>query len=215
MPGPSISAWAVALIAIAAITQVCDWLEGVIEVARARTSKSIVVSILKLTATVFTLSLLSPTAGATCTDIPQSTPDSSLRDNGDSTITHHASGLMWKQCAEGQTTDAACTGTAARYNWQEALQLVETINSSGGFAGFTDWRLPNINELRSIVEESCYGPAININRFPNTHNGGYWSSSINANDGRYAWFVLGNNGFSASGWRNVADHHVRLVRDTQ
>jgi len=58
-------------------------------------------------------------------------------DNGDSTITDHATGLMWMQddSGEGMT-------------WQEALEYAENKE----FAGYSDWRLPNIKELQSIVD---------------------------------------------------------------
>lgn len=58
-------------------------------------------------------------------------------DNGDGTITDSATGLMWMQddSGEGMT-------------WESALEYAE----SKEFAGYTDWRLPNIKELQSIVD---------------------------------------------------------------
>ncbi|MCI5228088.1 MAG: DUF1566 domain-containing protein, partial [Candidatus Electrothrix sp. AX2] len=97
--------------------------------------------------------------------IPASTPDSQLVDNGDGTVTDSKTGLMWKQCLEGLSGSDCATGSAESFTWQEALQQPGVINHAGGFAGYTDWRLPNINELISIVEEQCYNPAINLNRF--------------------------------------------------
>ena len=45
------------------------------------------------------------------------------------------------------------------------------------FAGHNDWRLPNVNELSSLVEDCTFSPAINTNRFPNTPNSAFWSGS--------------------------------------
>ena len=61
-------------------------------------------------------------------------------DNGDSTITDRASGLMWSK------------GDSARgLNWQEALAWIQTKNAEN-LLGHNDWRLPNAKELQSIVD---------------------------------------------------------------
>lgn len=98
-------------------------------------------------------------------------------DNSDGTITDTKTGLMWKKCMEGFTGNSCDTGAAAAFTWQTALQQPGVVNSGGGFAGQTDWRLPNIKELTSIVEEQCYDPAINLTRFPNTPSSVVWSGS--------------------------------------
>ena len=61
-------------------------------------------------------------------------------DNGDGTITDHATGLMWAQDDSG-----------VGFNWEEALALVEQKNSEN-YMGYSDWRLPNVKELQSIVD---------------------------------------------------------------
>lgn len=122
--------------------------------------------------------------------IPASTPDSQLQDNGDGTVTDRKTGLMWKQCAEGQFGSGCAEGAATEFNmWQNALLRAEEVNNSGGFAGFTDWRVPNIKELASLVEQQCMEPAINLTRFPNTPNNGFGSSSIWAGQIVYFWTV--------------------------
>jgi hypothetical protein len=60
-------------------------------------------------------------------------------DNSDGTITDSATGLMWQKSDDGNT-----------YNWKEALSVAK--NSS--YAGYKDWRIPNIKELQSIVDYS-------------------------------------------------------------
>ncbi|MEZ7860956.1 MAG: DUF1566 domain-containing protein [Aeromonadaceae bacterium] len=126
--------------------------------------------------------------------IPASTPDSQLQDNGDGTVTDLKTGLMWKQCAEGQSgsgcAEDTANDTATEYPmWQNALLRAQEVNTGGGFAGFTDWRVPNIKELASLVEHQCTGPAINLTRFPNTPSSYFGSSSIQAGRSAYFWTV--------------------------
>lgn len=109
--------------------------------------------------------------------IPASTPDSQLVDNGDGTITDLKTGLMWQKCSQGQSSGDCSVGSAEAFTWQQALQRAQTVNSSGGFAGHVDWRLPNIKELVTLVERQCMHPAINLTRFPNTPEAFYWSST--------------------------------------
>lgn len=153
-----------------------------------------------------------------------STPNGQLIDNGDGTITDLATSLMWIQCSEGQTYgDPLCNGDLVKSDWATALSSPSVLNANGGFGGFsedtnyTDWRLPNVKELRSLVEEACVNPSINIERFPETDNTRYWTSttSINAPDGETpsgSWGVSFLDGVSEVTSRGEM-HAVRLVRD--
>ncbi len=100
------------------------------------------------------------------------TPTSDFTDNGDGTVTHQQTGLTWMRCSLGQTwTGTDCSGTALTYTYATAKK--QTAN----FAGYSDWRLPNIAELQTIVERDNVAPAINTELFPNTPNNAFWSSS--------------------------------------
>lgn len=102
--------------------------------------------------------------------IPATTPTSRFSRNDNGTVVDKNTGLMWKTCREGQTWNNpahSCELVAADYGWTESLQLVVTLNKQGGFAGHTDWRLPNIKELLTLVERQCAEPAINMAVFPN------------------------------------------------
>ncbi len=152
--------------------------------------------------------------------IPPTVPDSRYKDNNNddnSTVIDLWTGLMWQRCVLGLSGDDCATGTAATFTWDEALQQAEAINASGGFAGYNDWRLPNLKELYSLVENACLNPAINIRFFPNTPPLSHWSSSPYPNDeyGQYyTWFVDFAWGFSSYGGfrNNNGASHVRLVR---
>ena len=138
-----------------------------------------------------------------------SAPDSRYVDNGDGTVTDTRTLLMWKQCAEGLSGAGCATGTAGTYAWQQALARAQTVDGSG-FAGHSDWRLPNREELWSLVEVKCYGPAINATLFPNTP-GAFWSSSPYESATTKAWGVDFGYGYNVLYDKSSADY-VRLVR---
>ena len=146
--------------------------------------------------------------------IAASTPTSDFVDNSNGTVTHTKTGLMWKQCPEGLLFSsrpvAGCVSihsTAFRSTWQGALQHVQALNQAGGFAGFTDWRVPNIKELASIIETRCVNPAVNATIFPGTAinaigsarqviSNWYWSASPVSYSPTEAWlldFSTGSN----------------------
>ncbi len=162
---------------------------------------------------------ISGLAVQTCySEIIQTTPDSHFTVHNDGTVTDLQTGLMWKQCNEGQS-GSNCSGTSLKFTWQEALQQAETLNAGAGFAGYTDWRLPNIKELASIVELSCQSPSINETVFPNTPTdvvNYFWSSSL-AGINYFgqpvgdAWNIKFDFGFSSTLSR-VSTIYVRLVR---
>lgn len=151
-------------------------------------------------------------AGAqTCdANITPSAPDSRYSDNGDGTVTDNATGLMWKQCAEGLSGPGCAGGQVVAYNWQEAIQ--QGLEES--FAGHTDWRLPNVNELSSLVEERCDSPAINGGFFPGTPLGWFWTSSPCAYFTNLSWAVYSDDGNVLDRYRSYK-HSVRLVRGGQ
>jgi len=154
-------------------------------------------------------------AAQTCnTAIPASTPTSRFVDHGNGTVTDTKTGLMWKQCTEGLSGAGCATGTAATYTWQGALQAAQTLNTNGGFAGFTDWRVPNVKELQSIVEFQCATPTINATIFPATVVGWYWTASRDVNSNFTVWTITFGYGYSTSNNR-LFNYYVRLVRGGQ
>lgn len=156
--------------------------------------------------------------------VSETTPNAEFTDNGDGTVTHTKTGLMWMRCSLGQSWDlSTCNGTASTENWQAALQAAQDINSgasnddydsAAGFAGHTDWRLPNRKELRSIVEERCWSPAINAAPFPATPSGWFWSSSPSADYSNAAWGVYFVSGL-VNAYAKGDGNYVRLVRAGQ
>lgn len=166
------------------------------------------------------IALLLASVGAqaqTCKDnILATAPDSRYRNNGDETVTDLSTGLIWKQCAEGLSGADCLTGNPSTFTWQQALQHAE----AQVFAGSSLWRLPNKNELASLVERRCFDPAINGRFFPNTPSDGFWSSSpdIEGSFNGYgpvsAWYVEFLDGRMYQNFKSIP-FSVRLVRGGQ
>lgn len=156
-------------------------------------------------------------------------PATGFVDNGDGTITDHQTGLMWEKSddaagltdkdlvrtwnlAPSNTSDSA-TGSSI-FTWLDRLNGRLTNDpSQPGFAGHTDWRVPTVFELQTILlapspcgTSPCIDPI-----FGPTAAAFYWSSTTLAIDPSRAWFVNFNGGFVG----NTAQFnplHVRAVR---
>ena len=114
------------------------------------------------------------------TAVPATTPTADFELDDTKGIAYHKkTGLTWKRCIEGRYWNGStCVDNASvtdTYIWSLALQQGPML---GTFAGFNDWRLPNMKELGSIVERRNWNPAINATVFPNTPSTFFWSASV-------------------------------------
>jgi hypothetical protein len=125
----------------------------------------------------------------------------SLTDNKNGTVTDKNTGLIWQQRVSG------------KYNWWGALGYCEGLELPAD-SGQTDWRLPNIRELHSIVDGSRKAPAINKYMFPGVKSFKFWSSTTFAGINIHAWYVYLYNGKVQSYDKNY-NCYVRCVRGGQ
>ena len=91
--------------------------------------------------------------------------------------------------------------------------LVDTANSER-LCSFNDWRVPDIEELRSIVDYSGTNPSIDTNYFPNTSSAWYWSASPITYFDDYAFRLYFGYGYESYSSRSNY-YRVRLVRVSQ
>ena len=104
-------------------------------------------------------------------------------DNGDGTVTDGAAGLMWAADDSGEGVD-----------WSTALDLAAQANAES-YLGYSDWRVPDVRELQSIVDYSGVYPAIDTSLFNITDEDAYFWTSTSAYFGPqspdyyYAWYV--------------------------
>ena len=129
----------------------------------------------------------------------------SYTDNGNGTITDNNTGLMWVKDGTGAGCDYSTMLT-----WEAAIAFCENLT----FAGYTDWRLPNVNELQSIVDYSVSPPTIDP-VFINTHGAYYWSSTPFTNPAYLAWIVDFDTGLSYFEAKTTNTYYVRPVRGGQ
>jgi hypothetical protein len=119
------------------------------------------------------------------------------RDIGDGTVLDTQTGLQWMRCAFGQIWNGTtCSGRARRLSWFHIFEELNEYNRKGGFAGYRDWRLPNLDELMSLMMYELK-QKINLHEFPNTpEDHWFWSSSYYDSSSYGAWYVNFSKGRS-------------------
>jgi len=124
-------------------------------------------------------------------------PNKRFIDNGNGTVTDTKTNLMWWK-----------KGTDIAYDWQQAVGYCKDL----AFYGHSDWRLPTIEELFSIIDHGRHDPAINPVFKCKSSN--YWSSTTYTDYPSNAWYVY----FSYGGVHNYSKSYgsyVRAVRGGQ
>ena len=88
-----------------------------------------------------------------------------------SMVRDNTTGLMW----EVKTKDGSINDTSKLYKtWKKAEnEFIGTLNETK-FGGFSDWRLPTVDEVHTIRQKGDTEPYIDTNYFPNTTPGKYW-----------------------------------------
>lgn len=146
-------------------------------------------------------------------------------DNGDGTISDLKTGLTWEKLS----WDGSIHDRLNQYSWQDAYALKIAALNTIAFAGHTDWRLPNVNELQTILHYGTTYPMV----APAFHTGcaagcttltcscgwnsgyggseRYWTSTTFAQAPFYVWTVAAYDGSVDYTARNEV-RHVRAVR---
>ena len=153
-------------------------------------------------------------------------------DNGDGTISDLRTGLMWEKLVD----DGSIHDKDDTYTWCGAscfttnimdgtitTMFLAALNGGSGFAGHTDWRIPNANELESIRNLENANPATysafnagcaancTVTMCSCTQPDFYWSSTTYPSNRDDAWFVQYLVGILSAEPKNNG-HYVRAVR---
>jgi hypothetical protein len=133
-------------------------------------------------------------------------------------ITDNLTGLMWVKDLNTVAIYGSTAGSAT--TWQNALVSVTAMNTTG-YCGHTDWYLPTVNDLSSLLNDGFIGGAHKYQNewlisqgFSNVQSNVYWSSSTDASNISNAWsvnFILGNVGAFTKTNANIYVWPVRLV----
>jgi hypothetical protein len=123
------------------------------------------------------------------------------RDNIKEVVIDTKTHLMWQDNSDVKTL---------KKNWQGAKSYCQNLS----FAGYHDWRLPAINELISITDDTRYYPAINTN-FENVVSYYYWSSSAYVETSGTRWGVFFFEASSGNFNQENDNFYVRCVRDSK
>ena len=126
-------------------------------------------------------------------------PDPRFTDNGDGTVTDNLTGLMWAK-------DANWLGEYK--TWNDAIDYANNLSlgSDGCGTSYTDWRLPNVNELESLRDLGKHNPAQPSGHpFLNMVSIFYWTSTA-VNGNSEAWWAVDFRDGTAGGrlWSDKA-----------
>ncbi|MFW6011652.1 MAG: DUF1566 domain-containing protein [Desulfosalsimonas sp.] len=121
------------------------------------------------------------------------------------TITDRMTGLTWMKRADAGRHPAA---------WQQALDFIGCMNRDA-VSGFSDWRLPGIRELESLVDLGEHSPALPAeSRFEDIREF-YWSSTTSRYETRYAWALYLKDGAIGVGFKPNPEFFIWPVRGSR
>ena len=134
-------------------------------------------------------------------------------------VTDVPGGLQWMRCALGQSWNGhSCTGQGIRLTWCDALEAVKEENRRSELSGPAEWRLPCVEELKSLVQLECL-PTIAPEIFPSAPDAEFWTSEpwthldeFRGNDRMHIVNFRNGRNF---GWYVNACAMVRLVRHVE
>jgi len=109
-------------------------------------------------------------------------------------------GLCWRRTAD----------LCGPVSWAQALATVAQLNEQPGAP--RGWRLPNINELESLVDCGMHSPALPASHPFLSVQDVYWSSTTSLYEPDWAWGIYLNKGAVGVGQKTQARFHVWGVR---
>ncbi len=133
--------------------------------------------------------------------VPVCVASAALVDKGGETLSDPQTGLMWQKASASGTT-----------TWQQALAYAEGLS----LEGYDDWRLPSRNELLTLVDFTCFDPAVDPVLAPHTESWGYWTSTTYMGlPYRQLAYTVDFLGGSVSAAYKTLSSHVRAVRSLE
>jgi hypothetical protein len=112
-------------------------------------------------------------------------PSFEYTDNGDGTVLDRRTKLIIQKCSNGQTYSAGtCVGGLGTISWSAALTYCNSLTLAG-----RSWRLPNLNELVSLMDMSKTAPFFDTTIFPNQTTANFHSSTTLMSNTAYNYLL--------------------------
>lgn len=123
--------------------------------------------------------------GLFCAIAAASVPRFVVNTTGGNTVLDGATLLEWEQTASN----------GSGMTWQEALSHCQNLD----LGGHQDWRLPNVVELSTVIDETEANPSINTTYFADFVSTVYWTATTDPSHTTSAYVVYFNNFDSVMG----------------
>lgn len=119
--------------------------------------------------------------------------------NGDKIVIDHATGLLWHQ-----------SGSEECISWDKSKEWIRNLNNVG-YAGYSNWRLPTMEEAASLLESSEMNGDLHIDQVFDKRQKWIWTGDSYGSDGK--WLV--NFSCGCVFWRDIGARYIRPVRSNQ
>lgn len=143
----------------------------------------------------------------------------SYSDPGTGIVIDNRTGLMWEKLSD----DGSIHDKDTKYTWSDAVTVKIAALNAGTFAGFSDWRVPSVNELQTLAVYGSVAPAVDgafhsgcaptCSGIPCscTVSDYYWTSSTYLGHTPFGWAVHFYDGL-VSATSKTTPYYVRAVR---
>ncbi|EMY78482.1 PF07603 family protein [Leptospira weilii serovar Ranarum str. ICFT] len=133
--------------------------------------------------------------------------------DGGLTVTDNLTGLVWKTCHEGRSGATCATGANSYLSLATATTACNNLNAGAGYASRTNWRLPTIPEIETLVDFNvATSPRTFTAFFPGaTASYYYWSSTLYSPDTTKALVLYFSDGSTTWTDKTAAGSLARCV----
>ncbi|MGH1540716.1 MAG: DUF1566 domain-containing protein [Arenicella sp.] len=165
-----------------------------------------------ITATLISLMTVSPIVHSTCVKKLSDRGSNSLIKKNNAIVIDEKQKKMWLNCRLASAIETICDSDDTKLSWYD-LEIELGKIPAQGLHGFSDWRLPTIKEILSVVDKDCYVVDIFERRFPTLPASYYWTDKPYVLNSTIGFDVRNNHAYTVLGYYPHMQRYVHLVRD--